>query len=96
MSAGNPNLRILNDDDWGLLILDADDEAVGPVVDMYVGTHFIEVTIDKYETGTGNREIYIRYSNILFTYDAILPEWELYTSGKNVTAQYMQIKLKGL
>ena len=96
MSAGNPNLRILNDDDWGLLILDADDEAVGPVVDMYAGTHFVEVTIDKYETGTGNREIYIRYSDISFGALDVTLDWELYTIAINKTCRYIQIKLKGL
>jgi hypothetical protein len=82
--------------DWGLLVLNSGDEAVSPVVDMYSGTHYVQITLDKYETGCGNRETYIRYSNTLFAYGDLTPTWELYTVGRNITARYIQIKLKGL
>ena len=96
MSIGNPTLRVLNDSDWGLLILNPGEEAVSPILDVYAGTHYVEITIDKYETGTGSRETYIRYSSVIFAYDDPTPTWELYIGGRNVTGRYIQIKLKGL
>jgi len=96
MYSGYPSLRILNDSDWGLLILDADDEAVSPIVDLYSGTHYIDIVLDKYETGTGAVETYIRYSDTIFGALDATPDWELYTQAVNRTCQYIQIKLKGL
>jgi len=90
------SLNIRNDVDWGLLVLYPGNEAVSPVVDLQAGVHYVRITLDKYETGLGNRETYIRYSNTLFAYDDLTPTWELYTVGRNITARYIQIKLKGL
>jgi len=60
------------------------------------GIKCITITQDKYGTGEGVFQIYVRGSTIIFDYDAVTPAWEEYSGPRNVEWNYIQVKLEGL
>ena len=74
--AGAP-ITVTGDFNWGMAILGDDAAQVSRVVYLSDGTWFITVTIDRYQTGFGTRNVYVRGSttqNRTWTYMQIKVE----------------------
>jgi len=89
-------VNVDGDPSWGLLMLDLDEEAYSPVIQLGIGTHYVQVLLDKYGVGSGSVIIYIRGSLTSFGVLDVSPTWEVYTTGVNRTWTYMQVRLIGL
>jgi len=86
---------IEGDADWGNLILGTGEIAHGPVKHFNRLDSQTTLLIDKYGVGIGSISIYYRESDTVFTQDAVLPAWNLYSGPVRLSAEFRQVKLTG-
>lgn len=85
---------ILGDPRWGSLILPEGTIGLSPVVTIPSGIHCFSVEADRYDTGQGAVDIYIRGSTIPFGNLDPTPTWELYIEPVNRNWTYAQVRVE--
>jgi len=83
-----------NTGDWGELVVSEFDELVSDVRDTG-GTRskHLQITFDKYNTGSGSGNIYWRGQATSFNQADVSPAWEAYTGGKYKNWRFVQVKV---
>ena len=87
-------VTITGDADWGKLQLSQGDIVQSPVEQMGIGTHAIDVDRDRYGSGAGSFDIYIRGQSSDFDQLDVTPSWVQWTEKVNKDWNYGQLRLE--
>ena len=95
-SDGDGGLPVITGDaDWGKIELGENDVGHSAVKDLGSGlSRTLTVTRDRYGTGSGNINTYIRGQAGTFLQDAASPSWAAYSNPIVEAWQYVQIKIE--
>lgn len=86
---------IVGDADWGQLQVDDGTPVYGSVVDRgEANEQVFTITINKYGSGSGNVNAFIRGSASSFAQHDVSPAWQAYTEPVQDAWRYIQVKLE--